>query len=311
MLRYTVLSGFLGSGKTTLLRRTLDAHAKGEIAVIVNELAPSGVDAHLIADACAATVEITGGCACCDKRPELIDVMRRLLDGHERGPLGSLKHVVIETSGLADPLPIVVAVATDPVLRHHFELSSVVTVVDCLGDIGLGEHPEFSRQVMSADRLLISKTDLATPAQVAALEGRLSRQPGLLERTSDAWRTLLVPPRTGGVTRSVQPPDGTAHEHTPGIASISLNVDEALDWTAFGVWLTMLLHAHGQRVLRIKGVVNAAGLGPISINAVQQVLHRPKHVDSMPKEGPALVVIAQDLRADLIRRSLLAFQQIA
>src|SRR5438046_5056967 len=107
--------------------------------------------------------------------------------------------------------------ATEPVLRHRFELNSVVTILDALGDPSLGEHPEFSRQVMSADRLLISKTDLATPAQVAALEGRLSRQPGLLERTSDAWRTLLCPPRTGGVTRSVQPPDATAHEHTPGI----------------------------------------------------------------------------------------------
>ena len=134
MLRYTVLSGFLGSGKTTLLRRTLAAHADGEVAVIVNELAPSGVDAHLIADACAAIVEIAGGCACCDKRPELVDAMRCLLDRHERGRLLSLKHVVIETSGLADPLPIAVAVATDPVLRHHFELSSVVTVVDGLGE---------------------------------------------------------------------------------------------------------------------------------------------------------------------------------
>jgi G3E family GTPase len=311
MLKYTVLSGFLGSGKTTLLRRALAAHAEGEVAVIVNELAPSGVDAHLIGDACAATVEIAGGCACCDKRPELVDAMRRLLDGHERGRLGSLKHVVVETSGLADPLPIVVAVATDAVLRHHFELSSVVTVVDGLCDPGLSEHPEFNRQVMGADRLLISKTDLATPAQVQALEGRLSRQPGTLERTSDAWRTLLDRPRTGGVMRSIQPPDETAHQHTPGIVSTSLNVDGALDWTASGVWLTMLLHAHGQRVLRIKGVVNPEGLGPISINAVQWVLHRPEHVGSMPDDGPALVVIAQGLRADLISRSLLAFQQIA
>jgi len=310
MLKYTVLSGFLGSGKTTLLRRTLDAHAEGEIAVIVNELAPSGVDAHLIDDACAATVEITGGCACCDKRPELLDAMRRLLDGHERGRLGSLKHVVIETSGLADPLSIVVAVATDPVLRHHFELSSVVTVVDGFGDPGLGEHPEFKRQVMGADRLVISKTDLATPAQVHALEGRLSGQPGALERTSDAWRTLLDPTRAG-VMRSRRPHDEPAHEHTAGIASMSMKVEEALDWTAFGVWLTMLLHAHGRRVLRIKGVVNAKGLGPISINAVQRVLHRPEHVGSMPKEGPALVVIAEDLPADLMSRSLLAFQQIA
>ena len=311
MLRYTVLSGFLGSGKTTLLRRTLAAHADGEVAVIVNELAPSGVDAHLIADACAAIVEIAGGCACCDKRPELVDAMRCLLDRHERGRLLSLKHVVIETSGLADPLPIAVAVATDPVLRHHFELSSVVTVVDGLGEPSLGDYPEFNRQVMGADRLLISKTDLATPAQGMALAGRLPAQPGILERTSDAWPTLLDPPRTGGVVRSVQPPDEKAHQHAAGIASMSLNVDRALDWTAFGVWLTMLLHAHGQRVLRIKGVVDAEGLGPISINAVQKVLHRPEHVGSMPKDGRALVVIAHGLQADLVSRSLLAFQQIA
>jgi len=281
-LGLTVITGFLGSGKTTLLRRALGS-GRRDVAVVMNEFAEEGVDQVLIGQACARVVTISGGCACCERREELLQALRHILDDYERGRLAGLRHVMIETSGLADPLPIVTAVALDPVLRHHFELGSVVTVVDGqLGATQLDRHPEARRQALSADRIFVSKTDLAEPALVKALEAKLA---GLAAF-----------------------PDESAH--TEKVASASMTFDRPLDWVAFGVWLSLLVHAHGPRLLRIKGVVPAAGLGAIAINGVGHALYPPEHIEAPAILG-RLVVIAQDLSAESITRSLRAFQRAA
>ena len=280
-MKLVVITGYLGSGKTTHLRRMLGRRAS-RVAVIVNEFADAGIDEDLIAPHCVRTIGVTGGCACCDRLVELLDALRSLLDDKQRGKL-DLSRVVIETSGLADPLPIVSAVAGDPVLHHHFELEAVIAVVDGIEGQGqLDRHPEVRRQVLGADKVVISKTDLADPAEVEVLRARLDAlgsEPGM-------------------------------HSHTEQVASVSIEFATALDWAAFSVWLSLLVHAHGPRLLRIKGIVPVDGLGAIAVNAVQQTLFPPEHVVGQP--GPArLAVIAQGLDGVAIRRSVFAFQAAA
>lgn len=310
-----MLTGFLGSGKTTLLKRALGPGPRPEVAVIVNEFAESGVDQDVISDSCACCLLVGGGCACCERLEELLAALRCLLDDYERGRLAHLRHVVIETSGLADPLPIVTAVAHDPVLRHHFELNAVIAVVDGLeGASQLKLHPEVKRQALIADRLVFSKTDLVTPEHLEALERQLSGL-SLLARVvpaSDACRTLLEPVKATSGSAQVVVDAHANHGHVQTVSSLSITFDKPLDWVAFGVWLSLLVHTHGRRLLRIKGVVSAAGVGQVSINTVQHTIYPPEHLVSPPSgESARLVLIAQDLNLESIQRSVRAFQQAA
>lgn len=281
-LELTLVTGFLGSGKTTLLRRR-SMGRRQSIAVVVNEFADAGVDHDVLAPYCASAFAIVGGCACCERLEDLLAALRSILDEHERGGLKSLSEVAIETSGLADPLPIVSAVMSDPVLRHHFKLRSVIAVVDGLeGARQLARHPEARRQVAAADEVVISKTDLASADQVKQLQSRI-----------DSLASVPEP-----------------HDHTASLRSVSIAINEPLDWVAFGVWLTLLVHAHGQRLLRIKGIVPAEGIGAVALNSVQSSIFRPEHIGS-PGADTRLVVISDDLDGEAIRRSLYAFQRAA
>ncbi|HEV3103990.1 MAG TPA: GTP-binding protein [Candidatus Dormibacteraeota bacterium] len=315
-LELILLTGFLGSGKTTLLRRGLSEEGGTGVAVVVNEFADIGLDQELAAGSCGACVLVSGGCACCDRREELLAALRRLLDDSERGVLTGLRSVVIETSGLADPAPIAIAIATDPVLRHHFELKAIVAVVDAIAGVEQVEtHPEAKRQVEIADRVVISKTDLAPAGLVGELEGVLSElnPAAIIERAPIGGGSLFgfstyTPrrPSRANAPRSLQ------HQHTTAVACLSLTFDSPLDWVAFGVWLSMLLHAHATEMLRVKGIIEASGLGAVAINSVQQVIYPPEHVgDHVRAEQARLVFIARGLEPQSIARSLWAFQHVA
>jgi G3E family GTPase len=315
-LELTVLTGFLGSGKTTLLGRVLRRSGGQGVAVIVNEFAETGLDQELAHGSCAACLLVSGGCACCDRREEMLAALRRLLDEHQRGVLGGLRRVVIETSGLADPAPIAMAIAADPVLRHHFEPSAIVAVVDGLGGLEqLEVHPEVKRQVEFADRVVISKTDLAAEERVAELERVLARlNPAASIMTAQAGaRSLFVSGTRSPVAPSrANAPTAVAHQHTRTVTCLSLTFDEPLDWVAFGVWLSMLLHAHGQELLRVKGIIEASGLGALAINAVRHQIYPPEHLGSRRgNEQARLVFITRDLEPESIARSLRAFQHVA
>jgi G3E family GTPase len=309
-LKLTVLTGFLGSGKTTLLRRVLSAGGGAGVAVVVNEFAESGLDQDLLANVCDACLLISGGCACCDRREELLATLHRLLDDHERGVLGDLSRVVIETSGLADPAPIATAIATDPVLRHHFELEAIVAVVDGLaGADQLERHPEVTHQIQIADRIVISKTDLAPDGHISELERALA--------DLNPAASIDAGPRSifgrGNRTPSASVQESAAsHSHTQSVACLSLRFEQPLDWVAFGVWLSMLLHAHGPELLRVKGIIEASGVGSVAINAVQHLIYPPEHLGSGHGiEQARLVFIARDLEPESIARSLRAFQHVA
>jgi G3E family GTPase len=307
----TVLGGFLGSGKTTLLRRLGAAGPLSGVAVVVNELGEVGLDHELVRSVAERPVLVGGGCACCERREELVGALRDLLDADQRGLVGPLRRVVIETSGLADPAPILFTIATDPVLQHHFRVDGVVVAVDGLqGLASLDHHAECGKQVAVADRLVVTKADVAAPEVLDRLEEELrSRNPfAAIERRGldDPPPALLEPGRTGPAAPVTAPPV----PHEPAAASVALSFAEPLDWVGFSVWLTMLLHAHGEEVLRVKGVLDVADVGPVSINGVQHVLHRPEHLEEWPSSagGSSLVLITQGLDAGLLRRSLFAFQ---
>ena len=310
-LLLTIVSGFLGSGKTTLLRRALSDGEGAGIAVVVNEFAGIGLDHELMAGLGDACIALTGGCACCERRRELLDILHRLLDQRERGAMGDLRRVVIETSGLADPGPIATSIATDSVLRHHFDLQAIVAVVDGLNwEEQIERHPEVKRQIEIADRILISKTDLVDPDEVARLERRVAglNLAAIVSTVDSGWQNLFDREsrrRTAAVAPAV-------HAHSESMTCTSLTFDEPVNWVAFGVWLSMLLHAHGRNVLRVKGIVPVAGVGQVAINTVQHFVYPPEHIGPSSRGAKAsLVLISHDLATEAIERSMRVFQQIA
>ena len=174
LIPVNVITGFLGSGKTTLLNRLLRSPQLANTAVLVNEFGEVGLD-HLLLEAVdAETVILQSGCVCCTIRGDLADAMRGLFSKRERGAIPRFERLAIETTGLADPAPIVSTLLADPVIRHHFRLGNVIATVDAVnGARHLAENPESIKQAAIADRIVVTKTDLAEAAQVEHLTAAL------------------------------------------------------------------------------------------------------------------------------------------
>lgn len=310
-----MLTGFLGSGKTTLLSRLLADPVTENTAVLVNEVGEVALDHHLLERTDERTVLVAGGCVCCTERGDLVEALLGLLSGG-RGD-GPPSRVVIETSGLADPSPILFTIVNHPVLRHQYAVERVISTVDAVnGALHLNDNPESLRQVAAADTLVITKTDLATPETTEALAR-------CLRNLNPSANVLLAPPRTpdaatllGSAPAGRMPPPETPPEPAHGAGTVrtaSLTFGEPLDWTAFGVWLSMLLHARGEDVLRVKGFLNTGDPGPVLLNGVQHVIHPPQHLDAWPDEDrrSRMVFVARGVEPEGLRRSLLAFQKLA
>jgi G3E family GTPase len=326
-----ILTGFLGSGKTTLLQRLLTSPQLAEVAVLVNELGAIGLDHHLLQNVAESTLLLENGCVCCAIRGDLQRALRDLLSKRLRGDITNFRRVVIETSGLADPVPIAYTLLREPVIRHHYRLSTILTTVDALNGMAqLETFAEASKQAAVADRLILTKTDLADADSVHALDAHLRRlNPSalLLESAQvdvDSGRLLIddiydADGRPREIARWLAADDpGTrdpvvqalAHNHTHDIHSFSLTFEQPLDWSAFGIWSTMLLHRHGNDVLRIKALLNVAGVStPVLINGVQHLVHPPSHLDAWPDADrrSRLVFVVRGLSRPQIERSLAAF----
>lgn len=308
----TVVTGFLGSGKTTLLSRLLRAPGMENTAVLVNEFGSVGLDHHLLRRADETTVLLENGCVCCATRHDLVEALLGLLDEEGRGGIPPLRRVVVETTGLADPAPILYTVYAHPVLRHHYAVDRVVCTVDAVnGDLHLDNNPESTKQVTAADAIVLTKTDLADAETSGILSGRLRGtnpsarlfdapfggvEPGELLGGGKAVRGFVAPPQTGGHTVS-------------GTSSTSVTFDGPVDWTGFGIWLSMLLHARGEELLRVKGFLDTGGPGPVVLDGVQHVMHPPRHLEAWPDEDRTsrVVFIARGIRSEDLLRSLEAF----
>jgi G3E family GTPase len=336
LIPVNVVTGFLGSGKTTLLNRLLRAPQLAGTAVLVNEFGEVGLDHLLLERIDAETVLLQGGCVCCTIRGDLADAIRALFGRRERGLVPRFDRLAIETTGLADPAPILSTLLAEPVIRHHFRLGNVIATVDAVnGALHLAEHPESGKQVAIADRIVLTKTDLVEKARVAQLQtvlGRLNPSAPVLDARDplapdDLMASDVYDPahRSAEVRRWLDEEAhraaaaGRRHRHDPNrhardIRAFCLTFPEPLDWTGFGIWLTMLLHAHGARVLRVKGILNVAGLTtPVVIHGVQHLIHPPAHLEAWPDADrrSRIVFIVRGLEQSVIERSLAAFHNQA
>lgn len=322
-----IITGFLGSGKTTLLQHLLRSPDLADVAVLVNEFGEVGLDHHLLQNVAESTVLLGNGCLCCAVRGDLQRALRDLLSRRTRGDVPYFRRVVIETSGLADPAPIAYTLLSEAVLRHHFRLSGIVTTVDAVnGASQLDRFPESLKQASMADRLVITKADLTNEETIAALRQRLrrlnvsaqildSREVGgdFSQLLTDDIYDATGKSREASSWVAEEMDEHATHGHTEDVQSFAITFDEPLDWTAFGVWASMLLHRHGADILRLKGLLNVAGVPtPVLINGVQHIVHPPSHLEEWPDADrrSRLVFIVRGLQRMPIERSLAVFNNL-
>ncbi|HYC44228.1 MAG TPA: GTP-binding protein [Burkholderiales bacterium] len=343
----TIVTGFLGSGKTTLLNRLLAQPALAGAAVIVNELGEIGIDHLLIAAPAENMVLLDTGCLCCTIRGDLVQTLSDLRDKRVSGAVPPFSHVVIETTGLADPVPLIQTIAADPDVGGAYRLHDVVTMVDAVnGAAQLDAQPESVKQAAVADALLVTKTDLAAPQAVRALRGRLEAlNPGAdvhevvdgridaavllrgnvydpatksveLERWLKARRfaaevtpklTLPLRERAGSPALSGGRSE-LGSPHAHDIRSFALYHDRPIRRAGLMMWLDMLAGLKGANLLRVKGVLNVEG-EPVVVHAVQTVVHEPVQLEAWPSDDrrSRLVFITRGMEREEIERTFEAF----
>ena len=337
----TVLTGFLGSGKTTLLNRLLRHPALADTAVLINEFGEIGLDHLLVERLDGDTVLLNAGCLCCTVRGDLVKALRDLAVRIEQGH--AIRRVVVETTGLADPAPILQTLMSDPLVLYRYRLDGVVTLVDAAtGMATLDAQVEAVKQVAVADRLVLTKTDLATPEQVSALWSRLKAlNPGaplLNALHGEIEPAALLDCGLYDATRkhpdvrrwldaeAWQAAHGHAHghhhhhhhdanRHDARIHSFCLTFDEPLPWDGLATWLEVLTMTRGESVLRIKGILNLEGEDrPVAIHGVQHLFHPPVKLAAWPEgddRRSRLVFILRDLDRATVEKGLRAFAESA
>jgi G3E family GTPase len=289
MIPVAIVTGFLGSGKTTLISRILRDPAFARAAVIVNEFGEIGLDHELIASSDEALIALTTGCLCCAVRSDLVATLLDLQHRRKAREI-SYERVLIETSGLADPAPILHALMTDHDIAQHHAIDGIVTVVDVLhGETTLDRHPEARRQVALADCLLLSRTDIAEPT--AALRERLlALNPGAPRHIAGDIAPGQLFTGTNAATRFATLPDQPAQnpfsraQHTDGIETSILQRDRAIPALALTLLLEALAEHCGARLLRVKGIVHIEEMPgrPAVIHGVQHVFSPPEFLDRWP-----------------------------
>ena len=288
MVPLHLLTGFLGSGKTTLLRRVLADPAMADTAVIVNEFGEIGLDHHLVTPLTEAVVLLKSGCLCCSIRQDLAHGLRDLLAQREAGKVPAFGRIVLETTGLADPGPILTTLAANPSVAGLVRLGAIVTTVDGIhGERQLERRREPLRQAALADRLVVTKSDLATPAAVAALAARLRR----INPSATMHDAMTEPPEP--MVLFADPPAGSQvpspthddHGHDHRIHSVALETGRPLDWRRTIAWLGRLTDEEGTRILRCKGILDIAGQDrPVMIHGVHHHFYPPTLLERWP--GP-------------------------
>jgi G3E family GTPase len=283
----TVLTGFLGSGKTTLLRRALTSPALADTAVIINEIGEIAIDHYLVDFVEGSVLELPGGCLCCAVREDLARTLRSLLDRRDTGEIRRFRRIVIETTGLADPAPILFTLGADPMLDHGLHLARVITLVDAMnGADTLERFAEAGRQAALADTLVITKTDLAPlgldlASRLDALNDRAERI--LASETQDAGLVLF-----GGGERSAAPamPAQPAAIHTHGIDAFGVVLRGEISRLDFARALGGLARERGTDLLRVKGIVRFADRPerPAVVQAAQHAMFAPEWLEDWPDE---------------------------
>jgi G3E family GTPase len=338
----TVVTGFLGAGKTTLLNRLLASPALADTLVLINEFGEIGLDHLFIEKIDGDMVLMSSGCVCCTIRGDLVNTLEDLLKRLDNDRIKPFKRIVLETTGLADPAPILHAIMYHPYLMMRYRLDGVVTLIDAVnGEATLDAHEEAVKQVAVGDRLVLTKSDLPEgAARLGALKERLARlNPGALqldaargEATPEALLNCgLYDPETktprvkewlnAEAVEAAQAHDhadhdhdhdhhGHAHHHDANrhdahIRAFCFSSDAPLTPASFDIFIDLLRHTHGPRMLRVKGIVALADdpSRPVAIHGVQHVFHPPHRLDAWPDADTRtrIVFIVRDLDESFVQ----------
>ncbi|MBI3044095.1 MAG: GTP-binding protein [Betaproteobacteria bacterium] len=323
----SIITGYLGSGKTTLLNRLLRDPAMAGAAVIINELGEVGLDHLLVAAPGENTVLLQNGCLCCTIRGDLVETLADLLAKRDAGGIPAFDRVLVETTGLADPVPILRTLASEGIITPRLRAGAVITVVDGVnGEVQLDSCPESVKQAAVADCLLVSKTDLADPDELARLRERLLRiNPGaqrhdavrgeiapalLFEAVLDdssaqreqveRWLNEAAFVKAGRAAHPGRRKRG-ASRHGDSIRAFAVRREGAVTRSGLAAWLDLLAALKGANLLRVKALVNVEGR-PVAVHAVQSVIHEPVELASWPsaERCSRIVFITRDMaRAEL------------
>jgi G3E family GTPase len=344
----TILTGFLGSGKTTVLNRLLRRDELSDTIVIINEFGEIGLDHLLVERSDEQLTLLRNGCLCCTVRGDLVSALADLDARRSRGDIGAYRRVVIETTGLADPAPILHTLIADPAIAPRYRLEGVVTTVDAVnGASTLSSHEEAMKQVAVADRILLTKSDLAGDRAAADLRDALMQlNPGapIVVTTDGAVEpsTLFsigfydADGKPDEVRRWLQDEayrDEARHgrhahhdhhvhhhhahdvnRHDARIAAHCIVLDAPVRWEPFSYWLECLAAVRGEELLRLKGIVaiEEDPERPLVIHAVQHVFHPPVRLDRWPSADrrTRLVLIVRDLPRSLIEDTMRKFAKL-
>jgi len=333
-LPVSVITGFLGSGKTTFLNRVLRDASLANSLVVINEVGEIGIDHMLVSTPSENLVLLDNGCLCCVLQGDLVQTFADVYVKRERGEIPRFDRVIIETTGLADPVPVIQTIVTDPAIAYVYRLAGVVTLVDGMhGDAQLAANPEAVKQIAVGDVLLISKTDLTSQDEVSALCVKLAQiNPGaeivtaadtaspkqLLERGavaaipvegelerwfgSERYRHRGVPRRTARPSKRQR---DTGERHTSDVQTFSLYREGEIRSAALALWMSMLAGLRGRDLLRVKGLLNVEG-EPVVIHVVQTIIHEPATLERWPDEDrrSRIVFIARNMERQKIERTL-------
>jgi G3E family GTPase len=329
-LPVTLITGFLGSGKTTLLSALLRHPDMDKVAVVINEIGEIGIDNDLVTMVSENVSLLSNGCLCCTVRTDLQETLRELFGQRRAGQIVSFDRVVVETTGLADPAPIIQTLAADTMLGAQYRLDGVVTLVDAVHGAGqLETQPEAHKQVALADLILVTKTDLVDPAAVGALDAELRAlnagaviRPATMGEIEPAeliglgLASARASERTlsflGERLDAPQPPDDASAPaylgarlgpgHDRRIQTLSLRFERPFTWASFSAALDMVIRLRGPDLLRVKGIVNVEG-SPVVVQGVQHVMHPPVTLDRWPSGDvrTRLVFITRNIPEAAIR----------
>ncbi|WP_436825165.1 CobW family GTP-binding protein [Variovorax sp. DT-64] len=330
-----VLTGFLGSGKTTLLRQLLSDPGLADTAVVINEFGEVGLDHLLVREVAEDVVLLSSGCLCCSVRDDLVSTLAELHAQMRAGRIPAFTRIVVETTGLADPAPIMQAILSESSLVAWSRLGLVITTVDAVnGEQTLGRHREARQQLSTADRLILTKTDLVGEAEGDALGDKLramnpsasllvSRKAQLpaadiLREPDGRWRTP-APAQLGPIFDTV--PDAPAQlqaqahggGHDDAIKTFTVALRQPVEWSGFVEWLELLLASRGDSILRVKGLLAVDDDDrPMVVQGVQHVLYPVERLPAWPQATAApgwIVFIARDLTQRAIENSIQSVYQ--